>query len=157
MRGLIVPDRYRFPGRPPSLNPRHPLVVRGALRMAPVCMGGANIPGGSGSINGGMTDLFTGHVATNTNLATVNTDSGPMVVPSPATSANLSSLSFPVINATETMLNITMAAIIQPMVFGGGQGFITLDVSGGGPWKLQSNAATTEIVLVIGGLGHFWH
>ena len=139
MRGLIVPDSYRFPARPPKLNPRHPLVVRGALRMAPVCIGGAS-----------MTDLMTGHVATNTNLAGVNTNSGPMVVPSPGTNSNLCSLSFPVVNATETMLNITMAAIIQPMVFGGGQGFITLDASTGGPWKLQS-VATTEIVLVIGG------
>ena len=137
MRGLIVPDSYRFPARPPKLNPKHPLVVRGALRMAPVCSGAS------------MTDLFTGHVATNTNLACVNTNSGPMVVPSPGTNSNLCSLSFPVVNATETMLNITMAAIIQPMVLGGGQGFITVDASTGGDWKLQSN--TTGITLVIGG------
>jgi hypothetical protein len=133
MRGLLTPNAFQFPARPPSLNLRHPLVAGGALRMAPVATGR------------GMTDLRTGFYATNTNLLSVGTNSGPMVVPLTGTNSNYASLSFPVIHPSESLPNLTIAAIIQPMVLGGGQGVITLDASTGGGFKLQ----TTSIGITL--------
>ena len=61
-----------------------------------------------------------------------------MVVPSPATNAALSYLAFPVVHPTETMLNITLAAIIQPMVLVVvGKGLL-LSMPLGGSGKLEA-------------------